>query len=104
MESEHESSTPLLSRTEFVDYIVFHAHKLSANDLQALASQLPEIRKEFPEVRPPDFPHTPERLEFLADVVEAFLAGNANDLPFESAAEAAFGVIYVHQEMDILPD
>jgi hypothetical protein len=75
MESEPKSTPPPLSRPEFNDYIVFHAHKLSPMDLNTLVDRLPEMRKTFPEVRTPDFPRTPERLEFLADVVETFAAG-----------------------------
>ena len=83
-------TTPPLSRTQFNDYIVYHAHRLSPKDLRTLADQLPSLRDGFSEVRTSQFPHTPERLHFLADVLEAFVSGTYETLPFESAAEAAF--------------
>ena len=95
---------PALSQAEFEDYLIFHAHKLSPKDLRIVAGRLPELRKTFSEIRPVDFPHTPERLEFLADVLEAFIAGKCDDLPFESAVETAFALIYLEQEMDLIPD
>jgi hypothetical protein len=78
-----------LSAAEFHEYIVFHAHKLTRQDLTALVARLPTLRQEFDSVRPPEFPHTPVRLHFLADVVEEFVRGGCDNLPFESAAEAA---------------
>jgi uncharacterized membrane protein YkvA (DUF1232 family) len=99
-----ESANPPLSRTEFNDYVVYHAHKLTPKDLRTLNEQLPALRKDFEGVQTPEFPHTPERLAFLADVVEAFVSGTYEHLPFESAAEAAFALIYLHQEIDLIPD
>ena len=99
-----ESTVQPVSRTEFNDYLIFHAHKLSPHDLRVLAERLPALRESFAEVKSVHFPHTPARLAFLADVVEAFVAGRAEELPFESAAEAAFALIYLHQEMDLIPD
>ncbi len=104
MDSKPRPSKPPLSRTEFNDYIVYHAHRLSPKDLHTLVGQLPELRKGFSEVKTKEFPHTPERLEFLADVVEAFVSGKGDTLPFESAAEAAFALIYLNQEIDLIPD
>jgi uncharacterized membrane protein YkvA (DUF1232 family) len=104
MSQNPEDTAAPLGRDEFRDYLVFHAHKLSLHDLRVLADRLPELRKGFPEVQTPQFPHTPARLAFLADVVESFVAGHCENLPFESAAEAAFALIYLHQEMDLIPD
>ncbi len=104
MSQNPEGAAPALSREEFRDYLVFHAHRLSLHDLRVLADRLPELREGFPEVQTPQFPHTPARLGFLADLVEAFVAGQCEDLPFESAAEAAFALIYLHQEIDLIPD
>lgn len=104
MDSKTDPTTPPLSRTEFNDYIVYHAHRLSPKDLRTLAEQIPSLREGFAEIRTSQFPHTPERLHFLADVVEAFVSGTYDTLPFESVAEAAFALIYLHQEIDLLPD
>lgn len=104
MDSKTNPTAPPLSRTEFNDYIVYHAHRLSPKDLRTLAEQIPSFRQGFSEIRTSQFPHTPERLHFLADVVEAFVSGSYETLPFESAAEAAFALIYLHQEIDLLPD
>ncbi|MHA3775489.1 YkvA family protein [Verrucomicrobiota bacterium sgz303538] len=104
MKSKTEKSPPPLSRTEFNDYIVFHAHKLSPKDLHTVAAQVPTLREGFSEVKAAAFPRTPERLAFLADIVEAFSAGKCDDMPFESAAEAAFALVYLDQEIDLLPD
>lgn len=104
MSEQSDLKKPVLSPADFEDYLIFHAHKLSPKDLRVVVGRLPEMRKGFAEVRPADFPHTPQRLEFLADVLEAFIAGKCDDLPFETAVEAAFALIYLEQDMDIIPD
>lgn len=103
-QNPEESAAPPLSGAEFNDYVTFHAHKLSPRDLRVLGERLPALRERFADVKSSHFPHTPERLGFLADLVEGFVGGTLDELPFQSAAEAAFALIYLHQEIDLVPD
>ena len=43
------------------------------------------------------------QLGFLADVVEDFVEGLADDLPYVTAANAAFALVYAHREFDLIP-
>jgi uncharacterized membrane protein YkvA (DUF1232 family) len=104
MSQSSKVDTPAVSQDEFREYLIFHAKKLSPQDVRVLAALLPEMRKNFPEVKTDAFPHTPERLMFLADLIEAFVAGRCEQLPFESIAEGAFALMYLEQEMDLIPD
>ena len=102
--SPEKSATPPLTAAEFNDYIIFHAHKLTPHDLRVLSDRLPKVRESFSQVKTSNFPHTPERLHFLADVVEAFIRGRVDEVPFECVAEAGFALIYLDQQVDLIPD
>src|SRR5688500_19651624 len=101
---EQEIETIDVTPAEFRDYLVYHSQRLSMHDLKVLAERMPSLRDGFPATKTSKFPHTPARLDFLADVVESFVAGKCDELPLQSAAEAAFAIIYLHQEMDLIPD
>jgi len=86
-ENSEESATPPLNRAEFNDYPILHAHKRSPRDLRVLAERLRALRDGFYQVKSSQFPRTVERLRFLSDVVEPFVAGRLDELPFETAAK-----------------
>ena len=51
-----------------------------------------------------NYPHLVEQLEFLADVVEDFAEGEGDDVPYITAASAAFALVYAHRQFDLIPD
>ena len=45
-----------------------------------------------------------EQLEFLADVVEDFVEGVEDNLPYMAIAEAAYALVYTHKESGLIPN
>jgi len=72
--------------------------------LKGVHKKLPFLKLRFAEIDDPGFPHLSEQLEFLADVVEDFAEGFAEDLPYLTAAAAAFALIYANRQMDMIPE
>lgn len=66
--------------------------------------KLPLLKAEFTQIHAPKFPHLVDQLEFLADVVEDVMEDAYLDLPYEALAMASFALIYVHKQMDLIPD
>jgi uncharacterized membrane protein YkvA (DUF1232 family) len=72
--------------------------------LERVLRKLPLWKAEFTQIDSPPHPHLVNQLEFLADAVEDFAEGAYKDLPYVTAAEAAFALIYAHKKIDIIPD
>jgi uncharacterized membrane protein YkvA (DUF1232 family) len=72
--------------------------------LRSIHKKLPMLKLEFAEIDDPKYPHLAEQLELLADVVEDFAEGMAEDLPYITIASAAFALIYAHRQFDLIPD
>src|SRR5690606_29830996 len=58
----------------------------------------------FAQIDAPKFPHLIAQLQFLANLVEDFADGKADDLPYVVAASACYAIIYVQREADLIPD
>jgi uncharacterized membrane protein YkvA (DUF1232 family) len=72
--------------------------------LRGIYKQLPMLKIEFAQINAPNYPHLNEQLDFLANVVEDFIDGKAEELPLVTVAGAAFALIYAHRKMDLIPD
>ena len=90
---------------EIVKFVHNGAAKITPNMLRDLHKKLPLLKLEFTtEINDPKHPHLVDQLNFLADVVEDFAEGVADDLPFATIAAAAFALIYAHRQFDLIPD
>ncbi len=77
---------------------------ITPNILEGVHKKLPYLKLKFTEINDPAFPHLMDQLEFLANVIEDFAEGVEQDLPYVTAAAAAFALIYAHRQFDLIPD
>lgn len=89
---------------EIVKFVHNGASKITPRILNGIHKKLAMLKLEFTGINDPKYPHLVEQLEFLADVVEDFSEGEAMDLPYVTAASAAFALVYAHRQMDLIPD
>lgn len=80
------------------------ASKITPQILRGIQRKLPLLKLSFAQIEAPNFPHLVNQLDFLANVVEDFADGKADDLPYTTIAAAAFALIYVQKESDLIPD
>ena len=66
--------------------------------------KLPSLKLQFAQINAPKFPHLVEQLEFLADVVEDFVEGVEDNLPYVAIAEAAYALVYSHKDSGLIPN
>ncbi|MES2310273.1 MAG: DUF1232 domain-containing protein [Verrucomicrobiota bacterium] len=90
--------------SEVSQYTRHGASKITPRILKDLMHKLPLLKVEFTQIHAPKFPHLVDQLEFLADVVEDVMEDAYLDLPYEALAMASFALIYVHKQMDLIPD
>jgi len=90
--------------SEIVDYLHHGATKITPKILKGIHKNLPYLKIEFAQIDDPNHPHLVNQLEFLADVIEDFVEGADDDLPFVTVASAAFALSYAHQQLDLIPD
>lgn len=72
--------------------------------LKRVHKKLPFLKLKFTELNDPSFPHLPDQLEFLADVLEDFAEGVEDGLPYATASAVAFAIIYAYRQFDLIPD
>lgn len=89
---------------EIVEYLHHGATKVTPRILKGIHKNLPYLKIEFAQIDEPKYPHLVNQLEFLADVVEDFIEGADDDLPYVAVASAAFALSYAHQDLDLIPD
>lgn len=90
--------------SEIVDYLHHGATKVTPKILKGIHKNLPYLKIEFAQIDDPNHPHLVNQLEFLADVIEDFVEGADDELPYVTVASAAFALSYAHQELDLIPD
>lgn len=90
--------------SEIVDYLHHGATKITPKILKGIHKNLPYLKIEFAQIDDPNHPHLVNQLEFLADVIEDFVEGADDDLPYVTVASAAFALSYAHQQLDLIPD
>lgn len=89
---------------ELADFVRSNAGKITPQIVRGLHKRLSLMRLKFSQIDAPNYPHLPGQLEFLAQLVEDFVDGKIDDLPFCTMTYAAFALIYAHRENDIIPD
>ena len=62
------------------------------------------LKLQFAEIHAPRFPHLVPQLNFLANVVEDYAEGKADDVPLVTIASACFALIYAQRQWDLIPD
>ena len=89
---------------EIAQFVQHGASKINAIILRGVYKKLPILKVEFAQINAPNYPHLVDQLEFLTNVIEDFVEGTADEIPFCTIAAAAFAVIYKHRDTDIIPD
>lgn len=89
---------------EVANFVRHGASQITPRILAGIHKKLPMLKVEFAQIHAPQFPHLVDQLEFLADVVEDFVDGAGEDIPYVTAAGAAYALVYAHRQMDLIPD
>ncbi|MEO6182268.1 MAG: DUF1232 domain-containing protein [Verrucomicrobiota bacterium] len=89
---------------EIVKFVHKGASRITPKILRGIQKELPLLKLEFNELQDPKYPHLADQLEFLADLVEDFAEGLAEDLPYVTVASATFALVYAHRQFDLIPD
>lgn len=72
--------------------------------MRGVHKKLPLLKVEFAQINAPKFPHLVDQLEFLANVVEDWAEGSADEIPYVTIAGAIFALCYAHRQTDLIPD
>jgi uncharacterized membrane protein YkvA (DUF1232 family) len=102
-------SLPELFRTfslmaELADFVKRGAAKVSPQTLRGVYKKLPRLKLAFAQIDAPQFPHLNEQLQFLANLIEDFADGKADEIPYCTIASACYALIYAQREWDLIPD
>jgi uncharacterized membrane protein YkvA (DUF1232 family) len=89
---------------EIAHFVNHGASKITPMILRGVHKKLPILKVEFAQIDAPNYPHLVDQLEFLTNVIEDFVEGTADEIPFCTISAAAFAVIYKHRDTDIIPD
>jgi len=95
---------PLLGSAEFEQFVERGGGKVTPATVHRLAVLLPELREKFTSIQAPGFPKAPAQFEFLARVVDAVAGDSYRDLSYAAIGEAAFALLYLARDVDIIPD
>jgi uncharacterized membrane protein YkvA (DUF1232 family) len=94
----------LASVAEVANFVHRGTASITPNILKGVHKKLPFLKLKFTELDNAAFPHLPDQLEFLANVVEDFAEGVEETLPYLTVAAAVFALIYAQRQFDIVPD
>ncbi len=89
---------------EVVKFVHNGAGKITPRILKGIYKKLPMLKLEFANIDDTQYPHLIEQLEFLANLIEDFSEGLIDELPYVTAANAAFALVYAHRQFDLIPD
>jgi uncharacterized membrane protein YkvA (DUF1232 family) len=90
--------------SEIAQFVRRGAGTVTTSVVKSIHKKLPFLKIEFAQINAPKFPHLVDQLEFLADVVEDYAEGQADELPLVTVAAAVFALIYAHRQIDLIPD
>ena len=90
--------------SEIAKFVHPGAERITPSILRGVHKKLPILKVEFAQINAPQYPHLVDQLEFLANVVEDWVEGTADEIPFVTIAGAVFALIYAHRQMDLIPD
>lgn len=89
---------------DIAQFVSHGASKITPVILRGVYKKLPILKVEFAQIDAPKYPHLVDQLEFLNNVIEDFVEGTADEIPFCTISAAAFAVIYKYRDTDIIPD
>src|SRR5688572_10981621 len=89
---------------ELAEFVQGGTAKITPQILRGVYKKLPMMKVEFAQIHAPKFPHLVTQLQFLANVVEDFVDGKADEVPYVTVAAACYALIYVQRETDLIPD
>jgi uncharacterized membrane protein YkvA (DUF1232 family) len=89
---------------ELAEFMHGGAAKITPQILRGIYKKLPMLKVEFAQIHAPKFPHLVTQLQFLANLVEDFADGKADELPYVTVASACYALIYVQRQADLIPD
>jgi uncharacterized membrane protein YkvA (DUF1232 family) len=89
---------------ELADFVRNGAAKITPRILQRVYQKLPMLKLEFTQLNAPSYPHLVPQLQFLANVLEDYVDGKAEDLPLITAAGVCFAILYAQRQWDLIPD
>ena len=90
--------------SEFAEFVRRGAARITTQVVQRVHKKLPMLKLQFAEIQAPNYPHLVPQLNFLANVVEDFADGKADDIPLVTVASACFAIIYAQRQWDLIPD
>ena len=93
-----------MAMPEIVEFLHHGAEQITPKILRGIHKKLPSLKLQFAQINAPKFPHLVEQLEFLADVVEDFVEGVEDNLPYVAIAEAAYALVYSHKDSGLIPN
>ncbi len=93
-----------LSMGEIVKFVHNGAGKITPQMLRGIHKKLPMLKLEFADLQDSQYPNLAGQLSFLANVIEDFAEGEADDIPYVTIASAAFALVYAHRQTDLIPD
>jgi len=89
---------------EVAEFVRRGASRISPAILKRVYKALPMLKIEFAQIDAPSFPHLEQQLQFLANVVEDFADGKADEIPYCTVASACYAIIYARKKWDLIPD
>jgi uncharacterized membrane protein YkvA (DUF1232 family) len=89
---------------ELAEFVRNGASTISPLILKRVNKELPMLKIEFAQIEAPRFPHLEQQLQFLANVVEDFADGKADEIPYCAVAAACYAIIYARKKWDLIPD
>lgn len=90
--------------SELAEFVHSGAAKITPQILRGVYKKLPHLKLGFAQIHAPKFPHLVEQLQFLANVIEDFADGKADELPYTTIANACYAIIYAQRQWDLIPD
>ena len=90
--------------SEIAKFVAHGASRITPNILRGVHKKLPILKVEFAQINAPKYPHLVDQLEFLAAVIEDFVEGSADEVPFVTLAGSVFALVYAHRQTDLIPD
>ncbi len=89
---------------EMAEFVRGGASKITPAVLQRVYKALPMMKLQFAQLHAPKFPHLVPQLQLLANVVEDYVDGKADEIPLTTVAASAFAIIYAQRQWDLIPD
>jgi uncharacterized membrane protein YkvA (DUF1232 family) len=89
---------------ELAEFVHNGVARITPQILRGVYKKLPMLKVGFAQIHAPNFPHLVTQLQFLANVIEDFVDGKADELPFVTVAGACYAVVYAQRQWDLIPD